>query len=41
MWFVGLPFVLLYADEKFCAGQITQGAIKMFTEMALYMHLTG
>jgi hypothetical protein len=41
MWFVGFPFVLLYLDETFFAGQVTQGAVKMFSEMALWMHLTG
>jgi hypothetical protein len=39
--FVGFPFVLLYADEMFYGGQITEGAVKMFSEMALWMHLTG
>jgi len=39
--FVGFPFVLLYADEAFFTGQFTEGAVKMFSEMALWMHLTG
>jgi hypothetical protein len=39
--FVGFPFVLLYADEMFFAGNFTNGAVKMFSDMALWMHLTG
>ena len=39
MWFVGFPFVLLYLDQSLLAGQVTEGAVKMFSEMAL--HLTG
>jgi hypothetical protein len=39
--FVGFPFVPLYADEMFFTGQFTQGAVKMFSEMAVWMHLTG
>jgi len=39
--FVGFPFVLLFADETFFMGNVTNGAVKMFSEMALWMHLTG
>jgi hypothetical protein len=39
--FVGFPCALLYGDEMLFTGQITQGAINMFSEMALWMHLTG
>jgi hypothetical protein len=39
--FVGFPFVLLYANEMFFMGQVTEGAVKMSSEMTLWMHLTG
>jgi hypothetical protein len=41
LWFFIFSASALLLDEAYCGGKYTQATIQMFTEMALYMHLTG
>jgi hypothetical protein len=41
LWFFVFSGSALWLDETYCGGKYTQATIQMFTEMALWMHLTG
>ena len=41
LWFFILSALGLWLDEAYCGGKYTRATVQMFTEMALYMHLTG